>query len=234
MRFSRLFVFPLVFAAMTATAQAQYTSKSTTTNTAASKTPTQAKTRTNTQTTGTNPYTGSGTKTTAAAPAAKQQPAQPTFRPRPQQQPVAMPQTEGDDELPSFDALEKPVAAAQGSAQGSNLPPPPPPKGEIWFYIANGKYRDSTGLTMHCTWEVVLQNKTDTPLQELHITYSILGENSPLRYSNIAPNGSKVNRHGIYSEKCPAITQSKPKIQIVSCKLGTIIGQDCMKYIVIK
>ena len=224
MRFSRLFVFPLVFAAMTATAQAQYTSKSTT-KTTASKTPTQATTKTNTQTTGTNPYTGSGTKTTAAAPAAKQQPAQPTFRPRPQQQPVAMPQTEGDDELPSFDALEKPVAAAQGSAQGSNLPPPPPPKGEIWIYIADPSYRDLTGHTMNCSWKVVLQNKTNEEIKKLKITYTLTG---------VAANSSRVWDQGMFSEKCPAIIQSKPKIKVISCQMGTVSDQGCMSYIVVK
>lgn len=229
MRFSRLFVLSLVFTGFALSAQAQYTSRS----------PTPAETATKTGTTTaapaakTNPYTGTGAAT--AAPAAKQQqpqPAQAVFRPRPQ--PAVMPQTAGDDELPSFDALEKPVAAAQGSAQGSNLPPPPPPKGEIWFYTTDFSYRDLTGRTMNCTWKVVLQNKTDTEIKQLKVVYTLLGEKIPSFFSKVAPNSSVVATDGMFSEKCPAISQTKPKVEIVTCKMGTATGQDCSKYIVIK
>lgn len=227
MRFSRLFVLSLVFTGSALSAQAQYTSRSPApTETAAQKTQTTAAA----PTTRTNPYTGTGAATAAQA-AKPQQPAQPVFRPRPQ--PAAMPQA-GDDELPSFDALEKPAAAAQGSAQGSNLPPPPPPKGEIWFYMAEASYENPTGYKMSCDWKIVLQNKTDTPIKELKITYTLLGSNYPLRFRNIAPNASKVWDQGTYSEKCPAMVQTKPKVNIISCKLGTATGQDCSKYIVVK
>lgn len=209
MRFSRLFVLSLVFTGSALSAQAQYTSRSPAAAETASK------------------------KTETTAPAAQavkpqQQPAQPVFRPRPQ--PAAMPQTAGDDELPSFDALEKPTAAAQGS----NLPPPPPPKGEIWFYMADASYENPTGYKTSCSWKIVLQNKTDTPIKELKITYTLLGSDYPLRFRNIAPNSSKVWNQGMYSEKCPAMVQTKPKVNIISCKLGTATGQDCSKYIVIK
>lgn len=227
MRFSRLFVLSLVFTGSALSAQAQYTSRSPApAETAAKKTQTTAAA----PTTRTNPYTGTGAAPAAQA-AKPQQPAQPVFRPRPQ--PAAMPQA-GDDELPSFDALEKPVAAAQGSAQGSNLPPPPPPKGEIWFYTTNFSYRDLTGRTMNCTWKVVLQNKTDAEITQLQVVYTLLGEEIPASFSKVASNVSVVMTHGMFSEKCPAISQTKPKVQVVSCKMGTAIGQDCSKYIVIK
>ena len=229
MRFSRLFVLSLVFTGSSLSAQAQYTSRSpVSAETAAKKTEKTAPA----PTAKTNPYTGTGAASAAQAAKPQQQPAQPVFRPRPQ--PAAMPQTAGDDELPSFDALEKPIAAAQGSAQGSNLPPPPPPKGEIWFYMADASYENPTGYKMSCSWKIVLQNKTDTPIKELKITYTLLGSNYPLRFRNIAPNSSKVWDQGMYSEKCPAMVQTKPKVNIISCKLGTATGQDCSKYIVIK
>ena len=128
MRFSRLFVLSLVFTGSSLSAQAQYTSRSpVSAETAAKKTETTAPA----PAAKTNPYTGTGAAPAAQAAKPQQQPAQPVFRPRPQ--PAAMPQTAGDDELPSFDALEKPTAAAQGSAQGSNLPPPPPPTSFLYL-----------------------------------------------------------------------------------------------------
>lgn len=227
MRFSRLFVLSLVFTGFALSARAQYTSKSAApAGTTAKKTVAAAAPAAKT-----NPYTGTKAAPAARPAANRPQPAQQTFRPRPQ---AVMPQTAGDDELPSFDALEKPVAAAQSSAQGSNLPPPPPPKGEIWFYIAETAYRDLTGLTMNCTWKVVLQNKTDTEIRSLKVVYNLLGEKIPADFSNVAPKSSVVIKHGMYSEKCPAISQTKPKINIDTCKLGTVSGQDCSKYIIIK
>lgn len=229
MRFSRLFVLSLIFTGSALSAQAQYTSRSpASTETASKKTETTAPA----PAARTNPYTGTGVASAAQVAKPQQQPAQPVFRPRPQ--PAAMPQTAGDDELPSFDALEKPTAAAQGSAQGSNLPPPPPPKGEIWFYTTNFAYRDLTGRTMNCTWKVVLQNKTDTEISQLKVVYTLLGEKIPSFFSKVAPNSSVVMTHGMFSEKCPAVSQTKPKVEVVSCKLGTATGQDCSKYIVIK
>ena len=251
MRFGRLLIFSFALTGFAFSAQAQYTSRSTTTATGTTATKTQTTTSTapttNTnqytkQTSSTNQYTKQASSTnqytkSTTAPAApstqqqQQQPTQAVFRPRPQPQPVAMPQATGDDELPSFDALEKKVTAAQGSAQGSNLPPPPPPKGEIWFYIVN---QDKMEIPVICTWKVVLQNKTDTEIKHLKIIYTLLGEKTPMIFSNIAPNASVVKRHGLYSEKCPALSQIKPKIDVVSCKMGTATGQDCLKYIIIK
>lgn len=240
MVFNRLFMLSLVFSGITLSAQAQYTSKSTTTTETTQKSQkTVATTSTSSATTKTNPYTGNGSAT-AAQPVKKEQPARPTFRPRPQA--ASVPQTAGDDELPSFEALENPTGSsknttAQGTAQDPNAPPPPPPpppKGEIWFYTADFAYRDLTGRTMNCTWKVVLQNKTDTEIKRLKIVYTVLGENNPMTFSKVAPNASVVKKHGLFSEKCPAISQSKPKVKVVSCKMGTATGQDCLKYIVVK
>lgn len=265
MRFSRLFVFSLVFTGSALSAQAQYTSRSAAPTETAPKTGTNAaapapaaktnpytgtRTAAPAPTAKTNPYTGTsaataapaakknpytGTGAAAAAPDTKQQqqqPAQAVFRPRPQQ-PAAMPQTAEDDELPSFDALEKPAAAAQGS----NLPPPPPPpppKGEIWIYMADASYENPTGYKMSCDWKIVLQNRTDTTIKKLDITYTLLNVNYPLSFMGIAPNSSYVWDQAMYSEKCPAMVQSKPKINVISCKLGTVTNQDCSKYIVVK
>ncbi len=251
MLFNRLIMFSLVFSGITLSAQAQYTSNSTTTDTArksqksvatASTTSTKSSNSIQKQqptTAKTNPYTGSGSSftTTTTQAAKKQESARPMFRPRPQQ-PAVVPPTSGEDDLPSFEALENPTGASKtATAQDPNAPPPPPPpppKGEIWFYTADFAYRDLTGKTMNCTWKVVLQNKTDTNINQLKIVYTVLGENNPMTFSNVAPNASVVKKHGLYSEKCPAISQSKPKIKIVSCKMGTATGQDCLKYIVVK
>ncbi len=256
MRFCRLLALSIAFAGLSVPVRAQYTSKSTTTATttptAAAKpaAPTNRYTSSTTAATAkpaVNPYTGKTTaatpKTTAVnpytgrtattTPAAQQQ--RPVFRPRPQ--PV-LPATGGDDDLPSFDALEsnpaaKPAAAA--TAQGSNLPPPPPPpKGEIWIYIADFQYRDLTGLTMNCTWKLVTQNKTNADISKLEIKYSLMGDEFPLYIGKIPSNKSSVDIQGMYSSKCPALTQVKPKVEVVTCKMGSVSGQDCAKYIVVK
>lgn len=267
MRFCRLLALSIAFAGCGVPARAQYTSKSTTATPAAATTAarpaapatanryTSSTTATATakpaanpytggttaaapKTTSANPYTGRTTtaatpKTTAAA-AAQQQ--RPVFRPRPQ--PV-LPATGGDDDLPSFDALESAPSAARpaaaATAQGSNLPPPPPPpKGEVWVYIADFQYRDLTGLTMNCTWKLVAQNKTNADISKLEIKYTLMGDEFPIYLGKIPSNKSKVTIQGMYSSKCPALTQVKPKVEVVSCKMGSVSGQDCSKYIVIK
>ena len=256
MRFCRLLALSIAFAGLSVPVRAQYTSKSTTTATttptAAAKpaAPTNRYTSSTTAATAkpaVNPYTGKTAaatpKTTAVnpykgrtattTPAAQQQ--RPVFRPRPQ--PV-LPAAGGEDDLPSLDALEsnpaaKPAAAA--TAQGSNLPPPPPPpKGEIWIYIADFQYRDLTGLTMNCTWKLVTQNKTNADISKLEIKYSLMGDEFPLYIGKIPSNKSSVDIQGMYSSKCPALTQVKPKVEVVTCKMGSVSGQDCAKYIVVK
>lgn len=263
MRFCRLLALSIAFAGCGVPARAQYTSKSTaaaTPATAARPAPaaanrytsstTAAKPAANPYTGGTtaaapkttaaNPYTGRTTTATAAtprttaAPAAQQQ--RPVFRPRPQ--PV-LPPTGGDDDLPSFDALENAPSAARpataATAQGSNPPPPPPPpKGEVWVYIADFQYRDLTGLTMNCTWKLVAQNKTNADISKLEIKYTLMGDEFPIYLGKIPSNKSKVTIQGMYSSKCPALTQVKPKVEVVTCKMGSVSGQDCSKYIVIK
>lgn len=264
MRFCRLLALSIAFAGLSVPARAQYTSKSTAATTPATAarpaaapanrytapTPAAAtakptanpytgKTTTAApKTAAANPYTGRTTAAapkTATVPAAQQQ--RPVFRPRPQQ-PV-LPATDGDDDLPSFDALESGSSAAKPAAtaatQGSNLPPPPPPpKGEVWVYIADFQYRDLTGLTMNCTWKLVTQNKTNADISKLEIKYTLMGDEFPLYIGKIPSNKSSVEIQGMYSSKCPALTQVKPKVEIVACKMGSVSGQDCAKYIVVK
>ena len=238
MRLIYLFVFSLFFTGLSLSAQAQYTSKSTTTANTAKTTQTSASSAYATKNTNTS-STGSGLTTTSQTSTAqsnarpqKQQQTRAVFRPRPQ--PVEMPEAEEDDELPSFDALEKPASQQQTAQQAAAVPPPPPPKGEIWFYITDGTYRDLTGHSMNCRWKVVLQNKTDTKLKEMDIVYTLFGRKNPLSMGNLEPNEADVRKHGMYSQQCPAINQTKPKFEIVSCELGPIKDQDCMKYVVIK
>ena len=194
MHLGRLAVLCTVFIGASLSAEAQYTSKTTTSGfttktTAATTSPAPVKpTNTNTTAARSNPYTGnraapaqaktnsfttnSGTKTTPAA-QANAAPTQAVFRPRPQAAPVS---EADDDELPSFDVLEGTGGSNQG-AQGSNLPPPPPPKGEIWLYITDFDYRDTTGMTMNCGWKAVIQNRTDTPISQLKLFYKLIDIN---------------------------------------------------------
>ena len=52
--------------------------------------------------------------------------------------------------------------------------------------------------------------------------------------NNIKPNGSLVSTRGLFSEKCPAMAKEKPKVEVISCEMGSAQGQDCKSYIVIK
>lgn len=185
----------------------------------------------------------------AATPAA---PAAPRFRPRPTAPAAAS--AEGENDVPSFSAFEQTPAsgttaagntaagasAAQaqpgqtGGAAAANVPPPEPPKGEIWLYITDFTYSDVNGMFMNCNWKLVLQNRTNTPIETMRLTYTLLGESSPIFYNNIQPNASVVEVRGVYSDKCPAMANIKPTVEVVSCRLGTITGKDCSGYIKIK
>ena len=176
-------------------------------------------------------YTNSG----AATPAQQAKTAsQPVFRPRPE---TAEPEAEAEeDELPSFDALEggnADPALAQGQPQ-ENLPPPPPPKGEIWIYVSDFEYRDLTGFTMNCNWKINVQNRTDTVIERLGIAYKILDINTNLYINSVQPGSSTTKGHALFDEKCPAMAHVRPKVDVIECKMGTMVNQDCMNYIKIK
>lgn len=264
MRLCRLFLFMAAFIGLTAPAQAQYTSRSSgSAGTAAvpqaparpapaqqpqpARQAAPAPASANTFTT-----TGQAAQT-QAAPAAAQAAAPaaapaaqtaPRFRPRP----TAPVQTsaEGEDDLPSFSAFEQNTSSAasgtpaaqaqpgQPAEAAANLPPPEPPKGEIWLYITDFTYSDVNGMFMNCNWKLVLQNRTNTPIETMRLTYTLLGETSPIFYNNVKPNASVVEVRGVYSDKCPAMANIKPTVEVVSCRLGTITGKDCSGYIKIK
>ena len=75
---------------------------------------------------------------------------------------------------------------------------------------------------------------SDTPIKKMKLEYTILGETSPVILNNIKPNGSLVSTRGLFSEKCPAMAKEKPKVEVISCEMGSAQGQDCKSYIVIK
>ncbi len=213
MRLCRLAVLLAVFAGLSMPAAAQYTTKGATSgftskSTGAAKTTTAAPTR------------------TQAKPAA----GQPVFRPRPKEE-TPPENTEEEDELPSFEALE---GNSSGQAPQENVPPPPPPKGEIWVYLSGFEYRDLTGKTMNCSWKVIVQNRTDTPIDRLDLSYQVLDEEFILYVPQINPNSFSETGHAVYSPKCPAMAHVKPKVSVTRCKLGTLVDQECFGYIVIK
>lgn len=262
MRLCRLFLFMAAFIGLTAPAQAQYTSRSSGSAGPAAAPQAPAPRPAVQQAQPAAPAASANTFTTtgqnsqpqqvapAAAPAQASAPAQaPRFRPRPTAPVTAS--TEGDDDLPSFSAFEQNTSsgtdaagtsAAQTQAQpgqaaaeaAANVPPPEPPKGEIWLYITDFTYSDVNGMFMNCNWKLVLQNRTNTPIETMRLTYTLLGETSPIFYNNVQPNASVVEVRGVYSDKCPAMANIKPTVDVVSCRLGTITGKDCSGYIKIK
>lgn len=102
------------------------------------------------------------------------------------------------------------------------------------MYIADFQYRDLTGVTMNCTWKLVTQNKTNADISNLKVKYTLMGEEMPIYLGKIPSNKSSVKIQGMYSPKCPALAQVKPKVEVVSCKMGSVSGQDCAKYIIVK
>ena len=214
MHLGRFALFLTFFLGISASAQAQYTTK--------------------TAPSGFTKKTSDSPSRQAPKPAAAQAKptsSQPVFRPRPQ---AVMEMPEDDDELPSFEALEKGKNAAGDQASAAPLPPPPAPKGEIWFYISDFAYRDRTGMTMNCDWKVVVQNRTDMTIEQFDIGYQLLDLNFILYSDPIAAGASTVTDHATFSEKCPAMTRVKPKITIEKCKIGALTGQSCLSYIVVK
>ena len=182
-------------------------------------------------------------------------------RVRPQ---AAVAADEGDSDMPSFEAFAKPAAAqqprsaavqgsaapaprvnpyavrrqpqnapaAQGSAQGSHQIVWP--KGEIWIYMSDFSWGDIDGAFVHCEWKAVLQNRTDTAINSLKISFVVKESYSELVFNNIKPRGANVQEMMVYSNLCPAMQGVKPKIKVLSCRMGDISGSDCSKYVVIK
>lgn len=245
MRWGRLISISAVFIGLSVSADAQYTTKSASASSGfTTKTTAARPVAETTSTTKANPYTGkanSGDATTtnsytnsnkaAAAPTQATAPAQAVFRPRPQEAQTAS--SDDDDELPSFDALEgKPTQKANVNAP--LLPPSPPPKGEIWVYITDFKYRDLTGSAMVCDWKVVVQNKTSATIEQMEFTYNLLDLGFFEYVYKLKSGETYTGEAGSPSKKCPSMTRAKPKIIIKKCKLADIRNQDCMKYIVVK
>ena len=211
MRLYRLAVLLAVLAGISTSANAQYTSKSKATS------------------------SGFTTKATAqpTTASAKQTTTQAVFRPRPEQPKNT---AADDDELPSFEALESKNSATAQNADAPSVPPPPPPKGEIWVYKTNFHHENLTGMpeTMNCNWDIVVQNKTDTPIDKLIMPYYLFDKYFVIKVSSLAPNASFVDKNIIYSPQCPAMRQTKPKLSIKKCKIGSLKDQECLKYIVLK
>lgn len=199
----------------------------------------------------------SGTTRTApvAAPAAQQAApaARPQFRPRP-----AAAVNEEADDVPSFAAFDRSAQQApatqqaqqpqrnqyapqrqdaQGAAaaQGSNLPPPiVKPKGEVWVYVADFQNKKLRDLMTYCEWKVVLQNRTDTPIQLLNLSVTILDFYTEIDVVDVPPREASVSSKIAYTDKCPAMGTTKPKIEILACRIGDISNKECDEYIVIK
>lgn len=197
-----------------------------------------------------------------ARPAQTAQQARPAAaRVRPQ---AAAAADEGDADMPSFEAFAKPAAAqqsrpaaaqgsaapaqrvnpyavrrqpqtapaAQGSAQGSHQIVWP--KGEIWVYLSDFTWGDIDGAFVHCEWKAVLQNRTDTTISSLKISYVVKESYSELTFNNIKPRGADVRGMMFYSDSCPAMQGAKPQVKVLSCRMGDISGSDCSKYVVVK
>lgn len=122
-----------------------------------------------------------------------------------------------------------PDGAAQGSAQGSNLPKP---KGEIWVYVTDFKV-DKVGRFTYCTLKRVLQNRTDTEIERLSMEFSWPSYTTEKVFTNIKPKASEVTGLALYTDTCPALN-SKPQVKVKSCRMGSIYGTECEKYIVVK
>ena len=88
---------------------------------------------------------------------------------------------------------------------------------------------------MNCRWKVVVQNKTDTPIADMRINYSLLDFGAQAHIKKVAPNGSVVLNHASYTEKCPGMAQVKPKASVKKCKMGALTTpEECLKYIIVK
>jgi len=197
------------------------------------------------------------------APQAQARPAAATSAARVRPQAAAV--DEGDSDMPSFEAFQKPAAQApaaaqtsarpaqrvnpyavrrqgsamaqapaqaQGSAQGSHQTVWP--KGEIWVYMSDFEWGDIDGAFVHCEWKAVLQNRTDTTIERLKVSFVVRESYSELTFTNIKPRGADVQGMLVYSDLCPAMQGVKPKVQVLSCRMGDISGSDCSKYVTIK
>ena len=88
--------------------------------------------------------------------------------------------------------------------------------------------------TMNCDWDIVIQNKTDTPIEKLEMSYYLFDKYFIVKTPSIAPDTSFVDKNIIYSPHCPAMRQTKPKLNITKCKMGGLKDQECLKYFVLK
>ncbi|MBO4643619.1 MAG: hypothetical protein J5716_03305 [Alphaproteobacteria bacterium] len=256
MHLNRLIFLSMVFIGLAATADAQYTNRSSytarpTQGYAQPTKPTQGYAQPTRSTQGyaqptktTQGYAQPTRTTTGSAPQARtttsyvnkpsqaqtaEPQAKPTFRPR---QPVT---ADADDELPSFDSLEGQQAnnGAANAEGGEAVPPPPPPKGQIWIYLTN--FKDEGGHSRYCSWEIVVQNRTDADLKDLSIKYKLGNAFSDIAVESLAAGATAVDKNGIYNSKCPEMKVSKPtELNAISCKLGPVNGKDCNSYFVVK
>lgn len=235
-----------LFACFALPAQAQYTTNSKSATSTAKAQPAAQQ----------RPAYQAARPTQAASTSSTAKPAAAQFRPRP----TAQEDSEGASDLPSFEAFQKPAAQGsavqnaapaqrinpyavrrQGSAQtqnaaaqGSVVPEIVWPKGEIWVYMSDFEWGDIDGAFVHCKWKIVLQNRTDTAIQNLKLEFVVRDSYNDPTFNNIQPRGAMVKKIMVYSNQCPAMKGVKPKIKVKSCTMGDIEGSDCSKYIVIK
>ena len=126
-------------------------------------------------------------------------------------------------------ATEKPRA---GYVFDENANEVPVPKGEVWLYTAGYEQGELMG-RVHCSWKVVLQNRSDTPIKSLRVALVWPNYESETYYSDIAANQSKTTDMFMYSPNCPSL-RTKPRVVPKECEIGPMKADDCGKYIVAK
>ena len=96
-------------------------------------------------------------------------------------------------------------------------------------------FKDEGGYAKYCSWDIVVQNRTDTDLDKIRVMYDLVGVRSQVIVKKLAAGSSTVIKKGIYSSKCEEMGRVKPANPIIEkCKLGTMIDSDCTPYLVIK
>ena len=108
----------------------------------------------------------------------------------------------------------------------------PIPKGEVWVYSSEFEQGDLRG-RMHCSWKVVLQNRTNAKLESLNLGLFWPSYAADMAFSNVAPNATKVEEMFMFSPNCPSL-RTKPRLEPKNCTLGPMKNEECNKYVVLK
>ena len=108
----------------------------------------------------------------------------------------------------------------------------PIPKGEIWVYAAEFNQGEMRG-RMHCSWKMVLQNRTNAKLDSLELGLSWPSYSVSMSFKDIAPNASKTEEMFMFSSNCPSL-RAKPRLEPTKCVLGPMKDDTCNPYIVLK